>query len=77
VSWRLVSRFKRKRRTEALIPAVARGRWSTPEVFKRVNNAIMGEEWAMLTMVELPTRGCWEVSGNYKSDYLAFVVWVD
>jgi hypothetical protein len=42
-----------------------------------VNNAIMGEGWAMLLMLELPSRGCWEVRANYKSDYVAFVVWVD
>lgn len=42
-----------------------------------VNNAIMGEEWAALLMLELPTRGCWQVSANYKSDYVSFVVWVD
>ena len=43
----------------------------------RVTNAIMGKEVAMLIMLELPTRGCWQVTGNYKSDYLTFVVWVD
>jgi hypothetical protein len=48
----------------------------------RVTTAVMGtreesERWAMLLMLELPTRGCWEVTGNYKSDSLSFVVWVD
>jgi hypothetical protein len=43
----------------------------------RVTNAIMGKEVAMLLMLELPTRGCWQVTGNYKSDYLTFVVWVN
>jgi len=43
----------------------------------RVTNAIMGKEVAMLLMLELPQRGCWQVTGNYKSDYLSFVVWVD
>jgi hypothetical protein len=42
-----------------------------------VNNAIMGEEVAMLTMLELPERGCWEITGNYKDAYLSFVVWLD
>lgn len=45
--------------------------------FHRVNNAIMGEEVAMLLMLELPERGCWQVSGNYKADYLSWVTWVD
>jgi hypothetical protein len=46
----------------------------------RVTNMIVGkeaEELAMLIMLELPERGCWQVSGNYKSDYLSFVVWVE
>ena len=43
----------------------------------RVTNATMGKEVAMLIMLELPQRGCWQVTGNYKSDYLSFVVWVD
>jgi hypothetical protein len=45
--------------------------------FPRVNNAIMGKEVAMLTMLELPERGCWQVTGNYKSDHLSWVTWVD
>lgn len=45
--------------------------------FPRVNNAIMGKEVAMLLMLELPERGCWQVTGNYKSDYLSWVTWVD
>lgn len=44
--------------------------------FPNVNNAIMGEEVAMLFMLELPP-GCWEVTGNYKSDSLSWVTWVD
>jgi hypothetical protein len=46
----------------------------------RVTNMLVGKEQkevAMLLMVELPERGCWEVTGNYKSDSLSFVVWVD
>jgi hypothetical protein len=45
-------------------------------MFPNVNNAIMGEEVAMLSMLELP-RGCWEVTGNYKSDSLSWVTWVE
>ena len=40
-------------------------------------NAIMGHEVAMLLMLELPERGCWQVTGNYKSDHLSWVTWVD
>jgi hypothetical protein len=42
-----------------------------------VTNAIMGKEVAMLLMLELPTRGCWEVTANYKNAHVSFVTWVD
>jgi hypothetical protein len=47
--------------------------------FPRVTNMIVGEEeeLAMRLMLELPERGCWEVTGNYKSDSLSFVAWVE
>ena len=31
---------------------------------------------AMLTGVEFPTLGCWEVTGQYKKTELSFVIWV-
>jgi len=31
---------------------------------------------AMLTGVEFPTLGCWEVTGQYKKTGLTFVVWI-
>lgn len=31
---------------------------------------------AMLTGVEFPTLGCWEVTGQYKKTSLSFVVWI-
>lgn len=31
---------------------------------------------AMLTGVEFPTLGCWEVKGEYKGNELTFVVWI-
>jgi hypothetical protein len=31
---------------------------------------------AMLTGVEFPTLGCWEVTGRYKKSGLTFVVWI-
>jgi hypothetical protein len=43
----------------------------------RVTNAIMGKEVAMLLMLEFPTRGCWEVTANYKDAHTSFVTWVD
>lgn len=37
-------------------------------------NEEMGE--AMMTGVEFPTLGCWEVRGEYKKSELTFVVWL-
>lgn len=31
---------------------------------------------AMLTGIDIPSVGCWEITGDYKSDKLTFVVWV-
>ncbi len=42
----------------------------------RVTNAQLGSGWAMLLMLELPTSGCWEITGNYRSEYVSMVVWV-
>ena len=33
--------------------------------------------WAMLTMVEFPEPGCWEVTGEYGRDTVSFVVRVE
>jgi hypothetical protein len=30
----------------------------------------------MLTGIELPAAGCWEVTGHYRARELSFVVWV-
>jgi hypothetical protein len=30
----------------------------------------------MVTGVNFPTLGCWEVTGDYHGDNLTFVVWV-
>lgn len=41
-----------------------------------VTNAELGSGWAMLTMLEIPTSGCWEITGNYRSEHVSMVVWV-
>jgi hypothetical protein len=43
-----------------------------------VTNASVPEwgGWTMLIMLELPTPGCWEVTGSYYGDSVTFVVWV-
>lgn len=30
----------------------------------------------MLVGADIPTHGCWEITGRYKGDELTFVVWV-
>lgn len=32
--------------------------------------------WTMLIMLDLPTVGCWEVTGSYGADIVNYVVWV-
>jgi hypothetical protein len=37
-------------------------------------NADFGE--AMMVGVDVPTPGCWQISGQYNGHELSFVVWV-
>jgi hypothetical protein len=30
----------------------------------------------MLTGIDIPGVGCWEITGDYEGDKLTFVVWV-
>ena len=32
--------------------------------------------WAMLVGVDVPTHGCWEITGEYEGQQLSFVVWI-
>lgn len=34
------------------------------------------EQTAMVTGINFPTLGCWEITGHYQDDELTFVVWV-
>jgi hypothetical protein len=45
----------------------------------RISNATNGSHpdfggWAMLTAVEFPSAGCWELTGDYRGSKLRFVV---
>jgi hypothetical protein len=42
----------------------------------RVTNAGEGKGTAMLLMLEIPTCGCWQITANYRSEYVSMVVWV-
>lgn len=32
--------------------------------------------WAILTGFQVPTAGCWEITGHYQDQVLSFIVWV-
>jgi hypothetical protein len=32
--------------------------------------------WAMLTGIDVPTRGCWELTGTFREQSVTFVVWL-
>ncbi len=43
----------------------------------KATNAFAGDiGWAMLTGVDFPTLGCWQITGQYKKSEFSFVVWV-
>ena len=42
----------------------------------RATNAFAPPRSAMLIGVELPTTGCWQITGRYEDDELTFVAWV-
>jgi hypothetical protein len=48
-----------------------------PLPFHGATNAMAGDiKTAMLTGVDFPTLGCWEIMGEYKDSTLTFVVWI-
>ena len=32
--------------------------------------------WTMLTRIDIPSTGCWELPGQYRDETLSFGVWV-
>lgn len=32
--------------------------------------------WTILTGIDVPTAGCWELTGTYRENSLSFVVWI-
>lgn len=40
------------------------------------NNSSTGNDQFIVTGINFPTAGCWEVTGHYGKDELTFVVWV-
>ena len=47
-----------------------------PLVAHKATNALGDPYDAILTGVYVPSPGCWEITGEYKSQKLSFVVWV-
>jgi hypothetical protein len=47
-----------------------------PAKISRVSNAqgAQGGGWAMLMLVEFPSAGCWELTGEFQGQQLSFVV---
>lgn len=77
--WREGWRFDTDRRANdpGLIVTARRIDGAAPEVRgPRVTNAFEGKWTAMLLILEIPTSGCWEIIGNYRSEYVSMVVWV-
>ncbi len=49
-----------------------------PLVASRATNAYNSEIGsAMLVGVDIPTAGCWEITGHYQTRSLSFVVWLE
>jgi hypothetical protein len=77
--WREGWRFDTDTRANepGLIITARRLDGTAPEVRgPRVTNAHEGDRTAMLLILEIPTSGCWEITGNYRSEYVSMVVWV-
>jgi hypothetical protein len=49
---------------------------SAPPFYVENTHSAFNRNPAMLTGIDIPTVGCWEITGDYKGDKLSFVVWV-
>jgi hypothetical protein len=47
-----------------------------PLVADKANAVGKAPKAYMMMSIYLPTPGCWEITGHYEGDQLAFVVWV-
>ena len=45
----------------------------TTVVDRPATNAYFGGEWSILTMIDFPTDGCWEVKGTYAGHTVSFI----
>ena len=49
---------------------------TSPLVASNATNAMADFGTDMLVGVDIPTPGCWEITGDYKGHEVSFVVWV-
>jgi hypothetical protein len=49
---------------------------ASPLVASSATNAAADFGASMLVGVDIPTLGCWEITGHYEGHELSFVVWV-
>jgi len=49
----------------------------TSSIDRPATNAQFGGEWSMLTMVDFPAPGCWEIRGAYEGHSVAFVASIE
>jgi len=47
-----------------------------PALYPESANPALIKIPAIVTGINIPTVGCWEITGDYKGDKLTFVVWV-
>jgi hypothetical protein len=47
-----------------------------PPLVARVSNGYRDGKSFMVVGMDIPTLGCWEITGNYDAQELTFVVWV-
>jgi len=52
---------------------------ASPLVVKNATNASAHDlgGWTMLIMPDIPTTGCWRLTGTYKEASVSYVVWVE
>ena len=69
----------RKEPSPELILTARRTDGDSPSMAVDHANAVFisGKTPAMMTGIRIPTSGCWEVTGHYRSKTLTFMVWVE
>jgi hypothetical protein len=56
------------RRLDAVAPKLASD--------DHANAGGMGDHAFIISGVDIPTLGCWQITGDYNGDKLTFVIWV-